>query len=76
MSWDFDEGGEAPEAFRMEWREHGGPPVKPATRKGFGRFVTDQMITRSLGATVNVDLAPDGLQWNMRMSASEARGGR
>src|SRR5262249_52488044 len=65
VSWDFDEGGEAPDSFGIEWREQGGPPVQPATRKGFGRFVTDQMVTRSLGATVEVDLAPDGLRWSL-----------
>lgn len=73
VSWDFDEGGDTPDSFRMEWRERGGPPVKPATRKGFGGFVTDQMVTRSLGATVEIDLAPDGLRWSLQMPASEAR---
>jgi two-component system, chemotaxis family, CheB/CheR fusion protein len=76
VSWDFDEGGDAPESFRMEWREQGGPSVKPATRKGFGRYVTDHIVTRSLGATVEIDLAPDGLRWSMKMPASDARGGR
>jgi two-component system CheB/CheR fusion protein len=58
----------------MEWREQGGPPVQPSTRKGFGRFVTDQMITRALNATVKTDLTPEGLRWTLRMPGSEARG--
>ena len=73
LSWSFDDENGAPESFRMEWREQGGPPVEPSTRKGFGRFVTDQMITRALNATVETDLAPEGLQWRLRMPASEAR---
>jgi two-component system, chemotaxis family, CheB/CheR fusion protein len=74
LSWSFDDGGDAPESFRMEWREQGGPPVKPSKHKGFGRFVTDQMITRALNATVRTDLASEGLLWTLQMPASEARG--
>ncbi|MGA7071244.1 hypothetical protein [Bradyrhizobium sp.] len=58
----------------MEWREQGGPPVTPSARKGFGRFVTDQMVTRALNATVETDFAAEGLRWTLQMPASEARG--
>jgi two-component system, chemotaxis family, CheB/CheR fusion protein len=74
LDWSFGNENSAPESFRMEWREQGGPSVKPATRKGFGRFVTDQMITRALNATVKTDFAPEGLRWTLQMPASEARG--
>ena len=58
----------------MEWLETGGPLVKPSTRKGFGRFVTDQMITRALDATVETELAPDGLRWTLECrQATSAR---
>ncbi|WP_040771744.1 chemotaxis protein CheB, partial [Rhodopseudomonas sp. B29] len=40
VSWRFDEGGEEPESFWLEWHERDGPPVKPSARKGFGDFVT------------------------------------
>jgi two-component system CheB/CheR fusion protein len=73
LSWSFDDENGAPESFRMEWREKGGPPVQPSTRKGFGRFVTDQMVTRALNATVETDLASEGLRWRLQMPASEAR---
>ncbi|MDI3561969.1 chemotaxis protein CheB [Bradyrhizobium sp. Arg816] len=73
LNWSFGGGNGAPEFFRLEWQELGGPPVKPSTHKGFGHFVIDQMVTRSLDATVQVDLAPDGLRWEARMPASEAR---
>jgi two-component system CheB/CheR fusion protein len=75
LSWGFEEGNDAPDSFRFEWREHGGPPVQQATRKGFGHFVTDQMVTRALSASVNADFASDGLRWKLQMPASEARGG-
>jgi two-component system, chemotaxis family, CheB/CheR fusion protein len=73
LSWSFGEEGCAPESFRLEWREQGGPPVKPSTRKGFGHFVTDQMVTRALNAAVETDLAPEGLRWKLQMLASDAR---
>jgi two-component system CheB/CheR fusion protein len=73
LSWSFGDENGAPESFRMEWREKGGPPVKPSTRKGFGRFVTDQMVTRALNATVETDFASEGLRWRLQMPASDAR---
>jgi two-component system, chemotaxis family, CheB/CheR fusion protein len=75
VNWDFVGGGETPESFRLEWRERGGPPVEPTTRKGFGQFITDNMVRHSLGGTAELDLAPDGLRWTMTMPASEARQG-
>jgi two-component system CheB/CheR fusion protein len=74
LSWSFEDGNSAPECFRMEWREQDGPPVEPSTRKGFGRFVTDQMVTRALHATVKTDLAPEGLRWTLQMPGRDARG--
>ena len=73
LSWSFGEESSAPQSFRMEWRESGGPPVKPSTRKGFGRFVTDQMVTRALDATVETELAPEGLRWTLQMPANDVR---
>jgi len=75
LSWGFGDGnGAAPESFHIEWCEQGGPPVKAPARKGFGRFVTDQMVTRALSATVQTDFASGGLRWTLQMPASEARG--
>ncbi|WP_420964997.1 CheR family methyltransferase [Bradyrhizobium sp. B120] len=76
LRWSFVGGNGASEVFKLEWQETGGPAVKPSTRKGFGHFVTDQMVTRSLDATVQADLAPDGLRWMVQMPASRARVGR
>ena len=73
LSWSFDDESGSPASFRMEWLEKGGPPVKPSTRKGFGSFVTDQMVTRAFNGTVETELAPEGLRWALRMPASEAR---
>jgi len=75
LNWSFGEGnGTAPESLHMEWHEQGGPAVEAPARKGFGRFVIDQMVTRTLNAAVQTDFAPDGLRWTVQMPASEARG--
>ena len=73
LHWEFNGGDRIPECFRLEWRERGGPTVKPAERKGFGRFVTDQMVTRALHATVEIDLAPEGIRWTLNMPASQVQ---
>jgi two-component system CheB/CheR fusion protein len=73
LSWGFENGGGAPDAFRMEWREQGGPPVNPVMREGFGRFIAGQLVTRALGASVNMDFASDGLRWTVQMPAGGAR---
>ncbi|THD44369.1 MAG: SAM-dependent methyltransferase [Bradyrhizobium sp.] len=72
LNWSFVDGDGAPDSFRLEWREQGGPSVQPATRKGFGRFVTDQMVTSALDASVKLDFASDGLRWTLQMPVSEA----
>ncbi|NPU67200.1 SAM-dependent methyltransferase [Bradyrhizobium sp. 83012] len=73
VSWSLDESGAPSDLFKMEWRERDGPPVKPTTHKGFGHRVMQQMVTQSLGASVEIDLAPDGLRWRIQMPASRAR---
>jgi two-component system, chemotaxis family, CheB/CheR fusion protein len=76
VNWRFDDDNSAPDTFWLEWREQGGPAVKPSKRKGFGHFVTDQMVTRGLDARIEADFAPDGLRWTIQMPAEHARGGR
>jgi len=75
LNWRFEDDDNAPETFWLEWREQGGPIVKPAKRKGFGRFVTDQMITRGLNARIETDFAPSGLRWTIQMPPGYARRG-
>jgi two-component system CheB/CheR fusion protein len=50
----------------------GNPTAKRSSMR-FGRFVTDQMVTRALNATVETDFAAEGFRWRLRMLAGEAR---
>jgi two-component sensor histidine kinase len=51
--------------FMIEWRENGGPPVMPPTRRGFGWTVLCQLTKMSLGAEVVLDYAPTGVGWRL-----------
>jgi two-component sensor histidine kinase len=52
--------------FSMSWIESDGPPVKPRTRTGFGQTVIKRLVEVSLGSTVEVDYAAEGLCWRLR----------
>ena len=71
LQWKFTGGDSIPEGFRLEWRERGGPTVKPAERKGFGRFVIDQMVSRALHAAVEIDRG--SFRWTPDMPASQVQ---
>jgi PAS domain S-box-containing protein len=54
--------------LRITWTEHGGPPVEPPTRTGFGT----RLITRSLSAeqgSAELVYAPEGLICRMALIA-------
>jgi two-component sensor histidine kinase len=45
----------------MIWREEGGPPVTPPTRRGFGVRLIEQALGGDPSGTVHLDFAPSGL---------------
>lgn len=51
----------------VEWRETGGPPVRPPTRQGFGTRLVNQVLARALRADVAMDFRPEGLVCRMKM---------
>lgn len=46
-----------PDAFRLEWRETGGPPVSPPTRKGIG----SRLLAGQTAFAVEVTYEPGGI---------------
>jgi len=44
------------------WREHGGPPVTPPSRRGFGRFLIERVLGTDFGGSVQIDYRPDGVE--------------
>jgi two-component sensor histidine kinase len=56
--------------FSMVWSEHNGPPVVAPSSKGFGRVVIEQMVARSLSASVSLEFAREGVRWAIEMPTS------
>jgi PAS domain S-box-containing protein len=51
--------------LRLAWRERGGPPVAPPTRKGFGSRLIERGLAGQVGGIVAFDYAPDGLTFTV-----------
>ncbi len=51
-----------PGHVRLVWEEHGGPPVTPPTRRGFGSRMISTVLRGDLGASVEMAYLPAGLR--------------
>jgi two-component sensor histidine kinase len=67
VSWQLDD-----DTFTMGWTERAGPPVSPPQRRGFGTTVTETMVERSVGGSVDLDYAPSGVRWRLTCPAANA----
>jgi PAS domain S-box-containing protein len=56
LAWSVDEG-----ALHMSWRESGGPPVAPPTRRGFGTRLIEQSLSNDLGGEARILYLPAGV---------------
>ncbi|MDZ4372626.1 MAG: HWE histidine kinase domain-containing protein [Phenylobacterium sp.] len=57
--------------LRLTWRESGGPPVQPPSRKGFGARLLEQGLATELGGQVLLDFRPDGLVCTVEAALGE-----
>jgi PAS domain S-box-containing protein len=48
--------------LRLDWREQGGPPVAPPTRKGFGTRLLDRLLVGELAGDIRVEYAAAGVR--------------
>ncbi|BBD97036.1 PAS domain S-box protein [Sphingobium amiense] len=55
--------------LQIVWREQGGPPVLPATRKGFGTALIERSL-KAEGGSARVDHAQDGIVWTLTLPHS------
>jgi len=74
VSWAFENRHGEPRGLRLSWVEHGGPPVAPPSRKGFGHVVIEKMVARSVNGEVAMEFAPLGLAWALSIPASNLVG--
>lgn len=70
LTWALEQA-EGGAAVRVVWAEHGGPPVTPPVRQGYGtRFVRSAMRGASRSA-VDIEYLPQGLRCTFLISASK-----
>lgn len=54
--------GEEPTTLKIVWQEYDGPIVKPPTAPaGFGRTMTEQLLSRALDGRATTDYRPEGV---------------
>ena len=53
---------EADDHLHIEWRESGGPPVRPPERRGFGTRIIEAALPGELAGTVSLDYRAEGLR--------------
>ena len=51
----------------IDWRESGGPPVAPPSRRGFGSRLIERSLQGALGGEALLDFAPGGLTCRIRL---------
>ncbi|MDB5469447.1 MAG: blue-light-activated histidine kinase 1 [Caulobacter sp.] len=70
LSWTI-EASERGERLHLRWREQGGPPVTPPTRKGFGSRVIERGLSHELRARTHLDYDRAGLVCTIDMPAPD-----
>ncbi|SOB87224.1 Bacteriophytochrome (light-regulated signal transduction histidine kinase) [Sphingomonas guangdongensis] len=63
--WERNEAGD----LLLTWRERGGPPVTPPTRRGFGTTIIDRSVPYDLGGTAQIEYKPEGVEAQFRIPA-------
>lgn len=64
ITW-FVEPGPDADRLRLQWRERGGPPVTPPSRRGFGSRLIEGGLSQELGGEATLDHQPGGLVCRM-----------
>lgn len=64
VDWTIDSDRRTP-MLRFVWREHGGPPVSPPKKKGFGMRLIEKTLASDAGAQVSIEFPPEGLRCAM-----------
>jgi PAS domain S-box-containing protein len=60
--------------LRIEWREHGGPPVRHPAHRGFGSLLLEHTLARDLDGRVEICFEPAGAVCVIEMPLSETGG--
>ena len=69
VRWSLQPSGDLP-SVRLSWSEHGGPPVQPPTRKGFGHTLIERSIRYELDGSAKLSFSPAGMQAEISFPAA------
>ena len=61
IDWAVERNERGERTLTWTWRETGGPPVTPPTRRGFGSLLIKRVLASDFGGEVDVAYAPEGL---------------
>jgi PAS domain S-box-containing protein len=61
LAWSLQEEFGIQPRLILEWRERGGPVVRPPTRRGFGTRLMERCIERDLGGEFDLAFEPNGV---------------
>ena len=64
VSWLVAESGSEPR-FHLTWSEHGGPPVEPPARRGFGSRLIESGIAGEVHGEALLTFDPGGVTWRL-----------
>jgi PAS domain S-box-containing protein len=53
--------------FKMRWQEISGPPVKKTDRCGFGRLITERIISSAVDGKAALEFDAAGVVWTLEM---------
>ena len=53
--------------LEIVWREVGGPPASPPTRKGFGTTIIDRSVPYDLGGSASIEYKASGVEAHFRV---------
>lgn len=70
ISWSVITGAADGKMLQIIWRESGGPPVEPPTRRGFGSSVIERVVARALDGRVSLTFEPGGVVWTLETPMS------
>jgi len=59
--------------LRLEWRESGGPPVEPPSRRGFGSRLIERGLAADLGGSAALHFDTSGLRCEIEASLAAIR---
>jgi two-component sensor histidine kinase len=59
--WSVDPDDRGGRRLALQWREHGGPPVAPPGRKGFGSRLIERGLSQELNGEARLIYEPTGV---------------